>query len=112
MANYRSRGYNIAISNFGRTELDFAFLAELRPDIVNLDNLLLASSRPLDRIIGNIHDLHAHVLIEGIDSANLRRNAGSLAIDLIQTHAPVVRPVGGIRVSQHAENWAKIANAA
>lgn len=112
VANYRSRGYNIAISNFGRTELDFAFLAELRPDIVKLDNLLLASSRPLDRIIGNIHDLHAHVLIEGIDSANLRRNAGSLTIDLIQTHAPVVRPVGGIRVSQHAENWAKIANAA
>lgn len=112
IANYRSRGYHIAISHFGRTELDFSFLAKLQPDIVKLDNLLLASSRPLDRIIGNICDLHARVLIEGVDSADLRRNADALGIDLIQMHAPEIPPVGSIRVSQHAENWAGIANAA
>lgn len=112
VASYRSRGYGIAISHFGRTELDFSFLAELQPDIVKLDNLLLASTRPIKQIIRNIHDLRARVLIEGIDSINLQRNAEALNIDLVQTHAPIVRPVGDIRIKQHADNWGKIANAA
>lgn len=94
VASYRSRGYGIAISHFGRSELDFPFLAELRPDIVRLDKLLLASGRRLDRIVSNIHELGGRVLIEGIDSAKLRRDAGSLDIDLLQAHAPILRPTG------------------
>ncbi len=101
----------IAISHFGRTELDFPFLARLRPDIVKLDNLLLASGRPLDRIIDNIHELGGRILIEGIDSANLRRNASSLAIDLVQAHAPILRP-SGIRIRRNTDGGEQLDAAA
>lgn len=111
VASYRSRGYGIAISHFGRTELDFPFLARLRPDIVKLDNLLLASGRPLDRIIDNIHELGGRILIEGIDSANLRRNASSLAIDLVQAHAPILRP-SGIRIRRNTDGGEQLDAAA
>ena len=86
IASYRSRGYNIAVSNFGRTQLDFGFLREIQPDIVKLSPMLLASSRPLGRIIDNIHKLQALVLIEGIDTGKLRRATADLDIDLLQAH--------------------------
>lgn len=89
--NYRSRGYGIAVSHFGFDNLNFSLLRELRPDIVKLDRLLLASSRPLKRIIDNLHQLPSQVMIKGIDTAAMRQGAAASDIDLLQAHAPLRR---------------------
>lgn len=89
--NYRSRGYGIAIGRFGRRQLDFGLLRELRPDIVKLDPLLLGSTRPLARIIDNLRRLPSRVLAEGRDLASLRKAGLASEIDLLQSHAPVRR---------------------
>lgn len=86
IASYRSRGYHIAVCQFGRTRLDFEFLEALRPDIVKLAPSLIASSRPIDPIIEGIHRLGGKVLIEGLDAGQLRQAAAPLEIDLLQAH--------------------------
>lgn len=91
VANYRARGYAIAISHFGRHQLDFDRLRELQPDIVKLDRQLLVSSRTLKQIIDALHDLPCQVLIEGIDTAAIRQAAVVGGIDLLQAHAPLRR---------------------
>lgn len=111
VASYRSRGYGIAISHFGRRQLDFGILRELRPDIVKLDSLLLASTRPLQRIIEALRKLPARVLIEGIDTAAMRKGAQAGNIDLLQAHAPVRRLLHSIPTSS-ASNAIRIRNAA
>lgn len=99
IASYRSRGYGIAVSHFGRSRIDFGLLRELQPSLVKLDPLLLASSRPLTRIIDCLHKLPSKVMIEGTDSMSLRKIANATEIDLVQTnqrrllHAPPL--VGG-----------------
>lgn len=89
--NYQSRGYSIAISHFGRSRLDFGLLRELRPDIVKLDPFLLASTRPLARIIDCLHQLPSKVLIEGDDTRVLHKFALASEVDLVQAHAPARR---------------------
>ncbi|HEX6734145.1 MAG TPA: EAL domain-containing protein [Azonexus sp.] len=86
--SYRSRGYGIAAGRFGRSSIDFGLLRDIAPDIVKLDLLLLTSSRPLARIIDNIQQLPAKVLIEGRDSAMLRRSVVASGIDLLQAQLP------------------------
>lgn len=54
-ANYRSRGYGIALGHFGLEAADFELLDEIRPDIVRLHPALLASGRPLRRLIERVH---------------------------------------------------------
>lgn len=97
VANYRSRGYGIAVSRFGRRSLDFTLLRELRPDIVKLDPLLVASKRPLTRIVANLVDLPTRVLIDGVDSIAMRRSAAVGGIDLLQAHEPVRRLLHAVR---------------
>jgi EAL domain-containing protein (putative c-di-GMP-specific phosphodiesterase class I) len=111
VASYRSRGYGIAISHFGRRQLDFAILRELRPDIVKLDSLLLSSARPLQRIIEALRKLPAQVLIEGIDTAAMRKGAQAGNIDLLQAHAPVRRLLHSIPTTS-ASNAIRIRSAA
>lgn len=111
VASYRSRGYGIAISHFGRRQLDFAILRELRPDIVKLDSLLLSSARPLQRIIEALRKLPAQVLIEGIDTATMRKGAQAGNIDLLQAHAPVRRLLHSIPTTS-ASNAIRIRSAA
>lgn len=94
IASYRSRGYNIAVSNFGRTQLDFGFLRAIQADIVKLSPILLGSSHPVGRIINNIHKLQARVLIDGIDTGKLRQSAADFDIDLLQAHM----------IDQHIQN--------
>lgn len=88
VTNYRSRGYGIAIGHFGRSLIDFTLLQELQPHIVKLDPLLLASGRPLQRLIDRLHVLSAQVMLEGVDTAFLRRSAAASDIDLLQSTAP------------------------
>lgn len=81
--SYRSRGYGIAIGQFGRKKLDFGLLGELQPDIVKLDRSLLASQRPIDRIIETIQQLPARVMLENIELAALRKPILASGIDLL-----------------------------
>ena len=112
VASYRSRGYGIAISHFGRRRLDFGILRELRPDIIKLDGLLLSSARPLQRIIEALRKLPAQVLIEGIDTAAMRKGAQVGNIDLLQAHAPVRRLLHSIPTTTSASNAIRIRSAA
>lgn len=104
VANYRQRGYGIALSGFGRSAIDFSLLRALRPDIVKLDPLLLASPRPLDRIIAQIHELGAQVLVEAAKPSKPGKpgRIGRAGIDLIEPRLPVdgghlvrIRPPAG-----------------
>lgn len=95
IANYQSRGYGIAIARFGHASIDFGLLETIRPDIVRLAPALLASSRPLARLIDRLHALGARVLIDGLDTAALRRGALDSGIDLIQ-------PIGTLPAVQAA----------
>ena len=97
VANYRSRGYGIAISRFGRKSLDFHLLHELRPDIVKLDPLLVASTRPLKRIVASLVDLPSRVLIDGVDSTATRCAAAADGIDLLQAHESGRRLLHAVR---------------
>lgn len=85
VANYKARGYGIAIARFGHASIDFALLEALGPDIVKLAPALLGSSRPLPRLIARLHGLGARVMIEGIDTRALRRGAAENGIDLLQS---------------------------
>lgn len=87
IASYRSRGYGVAVSQFGRSRLDFGLLRELQPTLVKLDPLLLASARPLTRIIDCLHKLPSRVMIEGTDSHSLRKIANVTEIDLVQANS-------------------------
>lgn len=88
VASYRARGYAIAVSHFGHSQVDFGLLRELQPDLVKLDPLLLASTRPLRRIIDCLHQLPSKVLIEGQDSRSLKKFATAADVDLVQSHSP------------------------
>lgn len=75
VANYRQRGYRVAIDDFGRHHANFDRLWRLSPDIVKLDrNLIeLAESTPkvrrsLPKLVDLLHELEARVVIEGIET--------------------------------------------
>ena len=87
IASYKSRGYGIAVGRFGRREFDFTLLQEIRPAIVKFDPLLFTSTRPLKPMVDRLHDLGAQVMIEGLDSAALRRDAQESGFDLLQVNA-------------------------
>ncbi|PKO88426.1 MAG: EAL domain-containing protein [Betaproteobacteria bacterium HGW-Betaproteobacteria-12] len=89
VSSYRARGYGIAIGNFGRSTLDFGLLRELQPDIVKLDSQLLAASRTLKRIIAQLHQLPARVMLEDKETATLRKASVASEIDLLLAHAPL-----------------------
>jgi EAL domain-containing protein (putative c-di-GMP-specific phosphodiesterase class I) len=110
VASYRSRGYAIAVDHFGGRALDFGVLRELRPDIVKLDQQLIASARPLDHIIDCLHQLPAKVMIKGGDTARLRKFAQVSQIDLLQAHAPARRLLQA--VPKPGDNNEQIRNAA
>ena len=86
--NYQSRGYAISASKFGRTHLDFGLLREIQPNIVKLDPSLVASPRPLSRIIDNLRKLPSQVLLEGMNVQTLRKSGLFGSIDLLQNSLP------------------------
>lgn len=91
IANYASRGYGIAVGRFGRREINFSLLHEISPAIVKFDPLLLSSTRPLGHLVDRLHELGAQVMIEGYDSAALRKDALANGFDLLQVLAPLHR---------------------
>lgn len=96
--NYKSRGYAIAASRFGRNHLDFGLLQEIQPDIVKLDPLLIDSPRPLTRIVDNLRRLPSKVLLEARNLQSLKKSGLLAHVDLLQTHQPYPRS----QPTQHA----------
>lgn len=75
IANYRQRGYRVAIDDFGRHHANFDRLWRLSPDIVKLDRHLIALASREDRVrrslpilVKLLHELEAEVVIEGIET--------------------------------------------
>lgn len=111
IANYKARGYGIALSRFGHSEIDFGIVREIAPDIVKLDRMLLASMRPLKRLIGRLQEGGTKVLIEAIDTAAMRKGAASMGIDLVQSHGLFRRePEGTIASISASERWIRPAS--
>lgn len=88
---YRSRGFRVAIDDFGCQNSNFDRLWRLTPDIVKLDReLILHASdnsrarRILPKIIEIIHDLGAQVVCEGIETALQHALARDAGADLLQ----------------------------
>jgi EAL domain-containing protein (putative c-di-GMP-specific phosphodiesterase class I) len=88
---YRSRGFRVAIDDFGCQHSNFDRLWRLTPDIVKLDRSLIVQAstnaragRILPKIIEIIHDLGAQVVCEGIETADQHALAQAAGADLVQ----------------------------
>ena len=92
VANYKARGYHVAIHRFGRVSLNFDLLETLRPEITRLDERLLEDPETLADATRRIQSLGAKTLMEGIDTRALLQGARDSGIDLLQAHAPLGTP--------------------
>lgn len=88
---YRSRGFRVAIDDFGCQHSNFDRLWRLTPDIVKLDRSLIVQAtengrarRILPKIIEIIHDLGAQVVVEGIETQAQHALALESGSDLLQ----------------------------
>ena len=84
-ANYKSRGYGIAIARFGHSCVDFGLLEALQPNIVKLAPALLASAYRKNGLIDRLHNQGAKVMIEGADTTATRSAAAENGVDLLQS---------------------------
>jgi EAL domain-containing protein (putative c-di-GMP-specific phosphodiesterase class I) len=86
IANYRERGYKIAIDDFGKQHSNIERLWTLAPEYVKLDCSIIQQAesnsrlqRVLPKLVDNIRELDAEVVIEGIETQSqfeLARHAG------------------------------------
>lgn len=91
VSDYQSRGYRVAIDDFGCQDSNFDRLWLLSPDYVKLDRNLIAQSmiNPrakliLPKLVEIIHDLGAQVVGEGIETEDQHAMAVDSAVDLLQ----------------------------
>ncbi len=88
---YRSRGFRVAIDDFGCQHSNFDRLWQLTPDIVKLDRSLIVQAadnsrarRILPKLIDIIHDLGALAVCEGIENLAQHELATDAGSDLLQ----------------------------
>lgn len=88
---YRSRGFRVAIDDFGCQNSNFDRLWRLTPDIVKLDRSLIVQAvdnrrarRILPKLIEIIHDLGALAVCEGIETPVQEKLACDAGADLLQ----------------------------
>lgn len=88
---YRSRGFRVAIDDFGCQHSNFDRLWHLTPDIVKLDRSLIVQAtgnkrarRILPKIVEIIHDLGARVVVEGVETLDQHILALDAGADLMQ----------------------------
>lgn len=93
VANYRQRGYIIAIDNFGRRHSNLDRLWRLKPEIVKLDHSLVAAAAEDERaalvvakLVEIVHALSAITVAEGIETAAQLKAARKAGVDLVQGH--------------------------
>jgi EAL domain-containing protein (putative c-di-GMP-specific phosphodiesterase class I) len=93
IAEYRERGYRVAIDNFGRHSSDLGRLEELAPDIVKLDRSLSGHAGQLSlarqvmmALVPELRRLGLRVFSQCIENAQQRRLATDLGVDGLQGH--------------------------
>lgn len=91
VAGYRSRGYRVAIDDFGCQHSNFDRLWLLNPDIVKLDRSLMVQAevnprvrRVLPKLVEIIHELGALAVCEGIENQLQNDLALDAGADLLQ----------------------------
>jgi EAL domain-containing protein (putative c-di-GMP-specific phosphodiesterase class I) len=91
IANYRERGYKIAIDDFGKEHSNLERLWTLAPEYVKLDCGIIQQAefnprlqRILPKLVEIIHELDAEVVIEGIETQSQLELAQHAGIHLAQ----------------------------
>jgi EAL domain-containing protein (putative c-di-GMP-specific phosphodiesterase class I) len=89
VANYRQRGYRIAIDDYGQKNANLCRLLSLSPDIVKLDKVLIHATdhkaqRLLSQLVEMLHGVDSQVVIEGIESAAQLAIAQESGADFLQ----------------------------
>ena len=91
IANYKLRGYSIAIGRLGLAEIDFSLLQKIGPSYVKFDWRRLVSDQPIKAVIAQLHQLGVRAILEAFNTETLRSDARENGFDLLQVHAPVRR---------------------
>lgn len=91
IANYKLRGYSIAIGQLGVAEIDFQLLQKIAPSYVKFDWRRLVSDQPIKAVIEQLRQLGARAILEGFNTETLRGDARENGFDLLQVRAPVRR---------------------
>jgi EAL domain-containing protein (putative c-di-GMP-specific phosphodiesterase class I) len=88
---YQSRGYRIAIDDFGCKHSNFDRLWKLSPDIVKLDRSLIVQSsdnsrarKILPKLVSILQDLGTKVVCEGIELSEQHQLAVDAGVDFVQ----------------------------
>lgn len=91
IANYRERGYKIAIDDFGKEHSNLDRLWSLAPEYVKLDGSIINQAtfnpklqRILPKLVEIIRELDAEVIIEGVETRAELRIAQAAGIHLVQ----------------------------
>lgn len=91
IANYRERGYKIAIDDFGKEHSNLDRLWSLAPEYVKLDGSIISQAtfnpklqRILPKLVEIIRELDAEVIIEGVETRAELRIAQAADIHLVQ----------------------------
>ena len=91
IANYRERGYKIAIDDFGKEHSNLERLWTLSPEYVKLDGSIIQQAesnlrlqRILPKLVEIIRDLGAEVVIEGVETETQLQLARHAGVHLVQ----------------------------
>ncbi len=91
IANYRERGYKIAIDDFGKEHSNLERLWKLAPEYVKLDGGIIQQAtlnpkleRILPKLVEIIRALDAEVIVEGVETRAELRVAQQAGIHLVQ----------------------------
>ncbi len=115
--SYRDLGASIAMDDFGVACSNFDRVARLRPDVVKIDKSILDGAlgdekarRLLPGMIEVLHQFHARVAIEGIESRPAAVAAIEARADYLQgyffasPHARLTEEIGGTAILDHLLN--------
>lgn len=93
IAEYRERGYRVAIDNFGRHTSDLERLEQLAPDVVKLDRSLIGhaghlslAKRVMTELSAEIRRLGMGVVCQCIENPLQRDVAREAGVDWLQGH--------------------------
>ncbi len=91
IANYRERGYKIAIDDFGKEHSNLERLWTLSPEYVKLDGGIIQQAevnprlqRILPKLVEIIRELGAEVVVEGIETQSQLELARHAGVHLVQ----------------------------
>ncbi|NLP61235.1 EAL domain-containing protein [Paraburkholderia sacchari] len=109
VAEFRERGFLVALDDFGAGHVDIGRVWQLNPDIVKLDRIMLlhAAHRAdmaatLPALVALLHEAGKLVLIEGVETEQEAQLALSCNADFVQGFF-FARPAPGLTDAAHAQ---------